>query len=63
MSDFPTLFRFPGVLRLDVPDSLVLPRSGMFAIQAALPVFRKDRPTFVAVADGQRVGFVRFSPR
>ena len=63
VSDFPTLFRFPGVLRLDVPDSLVLPRSGMFGIQAALPVFRKDRPTFVAIADGQRVGFVRFSPR
>src|ERR671913_1650640 len=47
IGDFPTLLRFPGVLRLDVPESLVLPRPGMFAIQAALPVFRKDRPTFV----------------
>jgi len=63
IGDFPALLRFPGVLRLDVPDSLVLPRSGMFDIPAALPIFRKDRPTFVAVADGQQVGFVRFSPR
>lgn len=63
ISDFPTLLRFPGLLRLDVPDSLVLPRSGIFDFQAGLPILRKDRPTFVAVADGQRVGFVRFSPR
>jgi hypothetical protein len=63
IGDFSTLLRFPGVLRLDVPDSLVLPRSGMITLQAALPGFRKDRPTFVAVADGQCVGFVRFSPR
>ena len=63
ISDFPALLRFPGVLRLDVPDSLVLSRSGMFDLQAGLPVLRKDRPAFVAVADGQQVGFVRFSPR
>jgi hypothetical protein len=61
--DFPALLRFPGVLRLDVPDSLVLSRSGMFDLQAGLPVLRKDRPAFVAIADGQQVGFVRFSPR
>jgi hypothetical protein len=35
----------------------------MLDIQAGLPGLRKDRPTFVAVADGQQVGFVRFSPR
>ena len=63
ISDFPALLRFPGVLRLDVPDSLVHSRSGMFDLQAGLPVLRKDRPAFVAVADGQQVGFVRFSPR
>src|SRR3712207_7595458 len=55
------LLRFSGVLRLDVPDSLVLSRSGMFDLQAGLPVLRKDRPAFVAVADGQQVGFVRWS--
>ena len=63
ISDFPALLRFPGVLRLDVPDSLVLSRSGMFDLQAGLPFLRKDRPAFVAVADGQQVGFVRLSPR
>ncbi len=63
ISDFPALLRFPGVLRLDVPDSLVLSRSRIFDVQAGLPVLRKDRPAFVAVADGQQVGFVRFSPR
>ena len=61
--DFPALLRFPGALRLDVPDSLVLPRSGIVDLQAGLPVLRKDHPMFVAVADGQKVGFVRFSPR
>lgn len=61
--DVPALLRFPGVLRLDVPDSLVLPRSGSLDLPAALPLLRKDRPTFVAIADGQQVGFVRFSPR
>ena len=32
-------------------------------LPAALPVLRKERPAFVAIADGQLVGFVRFSPR
>jgi hypothetical protein len=57
------LVRFPGVLRLDVPESLLLARPGILDLPAALPVFRKERPAFVAIADGQLVGFVRFSPR
>src|SRR5215216_3906668 len=63
LGDLPALLRFPGVLRLDVPDSLLLRRSGMPDLPAALPVLRKERPAFVAVADGQLVGFIRFSPR
>src|SRR5215218_3839102 len=63
ISDLPALLRFPGVLRLDVPNSLLLRRSGMPGLPSALPVLRKERPAFVAVADGQLVGFIRFSPR
>src|SRR5918993_1003525 len=63
LADMPALLRFRGVLRLDVPDSLLAARPGMPDLPAALPVLRKDRPAFVAVADGQLVGFVRFSPR
>jgi hypothetical protein len=63
VADMPALVRFPGVLRLDVPDSLLLSRPGIPELPAALPVFRKERPAFVAIADGQFVGFVRFSPR
>src|SRR5215212_8190881 len=63
VADMPALLRFPGVLRLDVPDSLLLPRPWMLDFPAALPVLRKERPAFVAIADGQLVGFVRFSPR
>jgi hypothetical protein len=55
--------RFPSLQRLDLPDSLVVSRTGYFDLQAALPIVRRDRPTFVATADGQPVGFVRFSPR
>jgi hypothetical protein len=61
--DVPQLLRLPGVLRLDVPDALVYPRSGLVSFPAALPLFRRERPTFVATADGQRVGFVRYSLR
>src|SRR5215203_580231 len=63
IGDAAALVRFPGVLRLDVPDSLLLARPGMPELPAALPVLRKERPAFVAIADGQFVGFVRFSPR
>jgi hypothetical protein len=63
IADMPALVRFPGILRLDVPDSLLLARPGMPELPAALPVLRKERPAFVAIADGQLVGFVRFSPR
>jgi hypothetical protein len=63
VADMPALLRFPGLLRLDVPDSLLLPRPGMPEVRAALPVLRKVRPAFVAIADSQLVGFVRFSPR
>jgi hypothetical protein len=63
IGDAAALVRFPGVLRLDVPDSLLLARPGMPELPAALPVLRKERPAFVALADGQFVGFVRFSPR
>jgi hypothetical protein len=63
MGDMPALLRFPGVLRLDVPDSLLTGRAWMLNFPAALPVLRKERPAFVAIADGQLVGFIRFSPR
>ena len=61
--DMPALLRFPGLLRLDVPDSLLVDRSWMLDFPAALPLLRKDRPAFVAIADSQLVGFSRFSPR
>jgi hypothetical protein len=51
------------MLRLDLPDSLVLPRIGAMELAAALPILRRERPFFVATADGQAVGFIRFSPR
>jgi hypothetical protein len=57
------LGRLPGLIRLDVPDSLVMRRGELLDISAGLPFLRRDRPTFVATADGQPVGFVRFSPR
>lgn len=63
VGDMPALLRFPGLLRLDVPDSLLVDRSWMLDFPAALPVLRKDRPAIVAIADGQLVGFLRFSPR
>src|SRR4051794_29664211 len=63
MADMPAVIRFPGMLRLDVPDSLLQTRAWTFDFPAALPVLRKERPAFVAIADGQLVGFVRFSPR
>src|SRR5918993_1638270 len=63
LADMPALLRFPGVLRLDVPDSLLLTRPGVPDLPSALPVLRKERPAFVAIADSQLVGFVRFSPR
>ncbi len=63
VTDMPALVRFPGVLRLDVPDSLLLARAGRPDLPAALPMLRKERPAFVAIADSQLVGFVRFSPR
>src|SRR5215218_9207130 len=63
IAEMPALVRFPGILRLDVPDSLLLARPGMPELPAALPLLRKERPAFVAIADGQLVGFVRFSPR
>jgi hypothetical protein len=63
IGDIPALLRFPGVLRLDVPDSLLVSRAWMLDFPATLPVLRKERPAFVAIADSQLVGFVRFSPR
>jgi hypothetical protein len=63
VGDMPSLLRFPGLLRLDVPDSLLAGRSWLLDLPATLPVLRKDRPAFVAIADGQLVGFARFSPR
>jgi hypothetical protein len=63
IADMPALLRFPGMLRLDVPDSLLQARAWTFDFLAALPVLRKERPAFVAIADGQLVGCVRFSPR
>jgi hypothetical protein len=63
IADMPALLRFPGVLRLDVPDSLLQARPWMLDFPSTLPVLRKERPAFVAIADSQLVGFVRFSPR
>src|SRR5829696_7697774 len=55
IADMPALLRFPGVLRLDVPDSLLAARAWMLDFPAALPILRKERPAFVALADGQLV--------
>ena len=63
LRDIPKLVRFPGTLRLDAPDSLVIPQSNWFGLPAALPVLRRERPIFVALADGDPVGFLRISPR
>ena len=63
LADIPAVLRIPGKLRLDVPDSLVIPDSGALDLPAAMPFFRRDRPTFVAVADGHPIGFLRFLPR
>lgn len=63
IGDLRPLGRLPGMLRLDVPDSLLQRRGEMLDLAAALPFLRQERPTFVAAADGQPVGFVRFSPR
>lgn len=63
IGDMRPLGTLPGMLRLDVPDSLLQRRGEMLDLAAALPILRHDRPTFVAAADGQPVGFVRFSPR
>src|SRR5918993_2510398 len=46
IADMPALVRFPGVLRLDVPESLLLARPGVRDLPAALPVLRKERPAF-----------------
>src|SRR4051812_23947521 len=62
ITDLPGLIRFPRMLRLDMPDSLVMRRSGYADLASALPIVRRDRPVFVADADGQLVGFIRFSP-
>src|SRR5215213_4911879 len=63
VADMPALLRLLGVLRLDVPDSLLQARPWMLDFPSTLPVLRKERPAFVAIADSQLVGFVRFSPR
>lgn len=63
LTDAPQLMRMPGKLRLDVPDSLLSGHGEFVDLQAVLPIVRRDRPVFVAAADGQCVGFVRFSPR
>lgn len=63
LGDMRPLSRLPGMLRLDVPDSLLPRRGESIDLPAALPILRRDRPTFVATADNQPVGFVRFSPR
>src|SRR3954464_4175846 len=51
ITDLPSLIRFPRMLRLDMPDSLVMRRSGYADLTSALPIVRRDRPVFVAVAD------------
>jgi hypothetical protein len=63
LADIPAVLRLPGKVRLDMPDSLVIPESGALDLPAALPFLRRERPTFVATADNQPIGFVRFSPR
>ena len=63
LSDIPSLVRMPGRLRLDVPDSLLTSQAEFVDLQAALPVLRRDRATYVALGAGQRVGIVRFSPK
>lgn len=63
LADIPPLLRLPGTLRLDVPDSVVANHSESIDLPSALPMLRRERPTFVATADGHPVGFVRFSPR
>ncbi|MFN8591301.1 MAG: hypothetical protein U0031_07535 [Thermomicrobiales bacterium] len=63
LADIPGVMRLPGKIRLDLPDSLVMPESGAIDLPAALPVLRRQRPTFVALADTHPIGFVRFSPR
>src|SRR5919112_209455 len=55
ISDVPALLRFPGLLRLDVPESLLQARPWMPDVPSALPVLRKERPAFVAIADSQLV--------
>jgi hypothetical protein len=63
LRDLPAIWRLPGYVRLDIPDSLVLPGSGKPEVVAALPLLRGPRPTLVATADNQVIGFIRFSPR
>jgi hypothetical protein len=63
LSDIPAVWRVRGTLRLDIPDSLVRPGSGLLDLPAAMPVLRRNRPMFVATVDGHPVGFARFSPR
>jgi len=61
--DAPRIFRLRGSLRLDLPDSLVNESPRLIDLLAAMPFLRRGRPTFIATADGQPVGYVRFSPR
>ena len=63
LSDVPDAAALSGAMRLDLPDSLVHSGRGLADVRAALPVLRRDRPTFVATADDRAVGVVRFSPR
>lgn len=63
LADIPAVVRMPGRLRLDLPDSLAAADAGAVDLPAALPFFRRSRPTFVAEADGHPIGFARFSPR
>ena len=63
LTDIPAIVRMRGLVRLDVPESLVHTGSGRPGPGSALPILRRSRPTFVAVSAGQTVGFVRFSPR
>jgi hypothetical protein len=63
LADIPSLARFRGTLRLDVPDSIVLRPPELIDLPAALPIVRRDRPMFVATLEGEPVGLIRFSPR